>query len=412
MDENVISVDDLILQSVEMENPYSTKNGKGFAQYTKDGKVYILETTFVDGKKQGVGNLKTADGEQIEVLYFHDDEQCDESEYNKQKSDVSLQPTDLKPMPSTINDKKKKRKSKLKVTNKKSNVIPTILISLLLAAIIIGLLSYNGYLYIATANQLSNGVLSLQTCNQLRHIPSWINSDVTAIKIGDGCCKGSSKVTSLSFSEFVNCQSISIAENALTELEILDVRGMKYLQSISIGEGSLRKLSVLSMDDDEAVNVSWKWTVHSSDDIHSIPVLVSDLRFEGESVKSKRISLSSSSSSTVDVLDLSPIYNLHTISFESNSLPHLSTLQLGNLPHLQFIDISNNALQNMTILTIYSNSLNSANLTDLDLSHLTNLEEITIGSNSLTGIQSVKATGLSNLHSFVIGEGSLRNVKE
>ena len=167
------------------------------------------------------------------------------------------------------------------------------------------------------------------------------------------------------------------------------------------------------MDDDEAVNVSWKWTVHSSDDIHSIPVLVSDLRFEGESVKSKRISLSSSSSSsTVDVLDLSPIYNLHTISFESNSLPHLSTLQLGNLPHLQSIDISDNALQNMKFLTIYSNSLNSANLTDLDLSHLTNLEEITIGSNSLTGVQSVKATGLSNLHSFVIGEGSLKNVKE
>ena len=246
MEKSNINIDDLILQSVEMENPFSTKNGKGIAQYSKDGKVYILETTFVDGKKQGVGNLKTAEGEQIEVLYFHDDEQCDESEYNNQKSDVSLQPTDLKPMPSTINDKKKKRKSKLKVTNKKSNVIPTILISLLLAAIIIGLLSYNGYLYIATANQLSNGVLSLQTCNQLRHIPSWINSDVTAVKIGDGCCKGSSKVTSLSFSEFVNCLSISIAENALTELEILDVRGMKYLQSII--SNSVSAFSAIEID--------------------------------------------------------------------------------------------------------------------------------------------------------------------
>ena len=300
----------------------------------------------------------------------------------------------------------------LNVSMKRSKVIPIILISLLLIAIIIGLLAYYGYSYVSTANQLSNGILSLKSCNQLRHIPSWIYSDVTAIEIDDGCCKGSSKVDSLSFSEFVNCQSISVGENVLTELEILDVRGMKSLQSISIGEGSLRKLSVLSMDDDDSVDVRWRWTVHSSDDIHSIPVLVSDLRFEGERRSGIFSFISSSSSTAAEVLDLSPIYNLHTLSFESNSLPHLSTLQLGNLPHLQTIDISANALQNMTTLTFYSNSLNSANLTDLDLSHLTNLEEIVIGSNSLTGVQSVKATGLSNLRSFVIGEGSLMNVKE
>ena len=410
MEKSSINIDDLILQSVEMENPYSTKNGKGFIQYTKDGKVYILETTFVDGKKQGVGNLKSAEGEQIEVLYFHDDEQCDENEYKSQASEVAFKPTDLKSIPSTMD--KKKRKMRLNVAMKKSKVIPIILISLLLIAIIIGLLAYYGYSYVSTANQLSNGILSLKSCNQLRHIPSWIYLDVTAIKIGDGCCKGSSKVDSLSLSEFVNCQSISVGENALTELEILDVRGMKSLQSISIGEGSLRKLSVLSMDDDDSVDVRWQWTVHSSDDIHSIPVLVSDLRFEGERRSGIFSFISSPSSTAAEVLDLSPIYNLHTLSFESNSLPHLSTLQLGNLPHLQSIDISANALQNMTTLTFYSNSLNSADLTDLDLSHLTNLEEIAIGSNSLTGVQSVKATGLSNLRSFVIGEGSLMNVKE
>ena len=54
MDNNVISIDDLTFQSVEMENPYSTKNGKGYAQYTKDGKTYILEATYVNGKKQGI----------------------------------------------------------------------------------------------------------------------------------------------------------------------------------------------------------------------------------------------------------------------------------------------------------------------------------------------------------------------
>ena len=410
MEKSSFKIDDLTFQSVKMENPYSTKNGKGFVKYTKDGKVYILETTFVDGKKQGVGNLKSAEGEQIEVLYFHDDEQCDENEYKNQASEVAFKPTDLKSIPSAVD--KKKRKAKLKVAKKKkSKVVPITIFTLILLALI-GILTYVVSLYVSTANQLSNGILSLKSCNQLRHIPSWIYSDVTAIKIGDGCCKGSSKVNSLSFSEFVNCQSISIGENALTELEILDVRGMKSLQSISIGEGSLRKLSVLSMDDDDSVDVRWQWTVHSSDDIHSIPVLVSDLRFEGER-RSGIFSFTSSSTSTAaEVLDLSPIYNLHTLSFESNSLPHLSTLQLGNLPHLQTIDISANALQNMTTLTFYSNSLNSANLTDLDLSHLTNLEEIAIGSNSLTGVQSVKATGLSNLHSFVIGEGSLMNVKE
>ena len=108
MEKSSINIDDLILQSVEMENPYSTKNGKGFIQYTKDGKVYILETTFVDGKKQGVGNLKSAEGEQIEVLYFHDDEQCDENEYKNQASEVAFKPTDLKSIPSTMNKKKKR----------------------------------------------------------------------------------------------------------------------------------------------------------------------------------------------------------------------------------------------------------------------------------------------------------------
>ena len=410
MEESNIKINDFTFQSVEMENPYSTKNGKGFAQYTKDGKVYILETTFVDGKKQGVGNLKSAEGEQIEVLYFHDDEQCDEDEYKNQASEVAFKPTDLNSIPSTTDKKKKKRKAKLKVTKKKSKVVPIIITTLILL-VLVGIPTYVVSLYVSTANQLSNGILSLKTCTQLRHIPSWIYSDVTAIKIGDGCCKGSSMADGLSFSEFVNCQSISIGENALTELELLDVRGMKSLQSISIGEGSLRNLSVLSMDDDDSVNVSWQWTVRSSDDIHSIPVLVSDLRFEGERGNGI-FSFTSSSNSATEVLDLSPIYNLHTLSFESNSLPHLSTLQLGNLPHLQTIDISANALQNMTTLTIYSNSLNSVNLTDLDLSHLTNLGEIVIGSNSLTGVQSVKATGLSHLHSFVIGEGSLMNVKE
>ena len=133
-----------------MENPYSTKNGKGFIQYTKDGKVYILETTFVDGKKQGVGNLKSAEGEQIEVLYFHDDEQCDENEYKNQASEVAFKPTDLKSIPSTMD--KKKRKMRLNVAMKKSKVIPIILISLLLIAIIIGLLAYYGHLYVSTAN--------------------------------------------------------------------------------------------------------------------------------------------------------------------------------------------------------------------------------------------------------------------
>ena len=411
MDKKAISVDDFILQSVEMENPYSTKNGKGFVQYTKDGKVYILETTFVDGKKQGVGNLKSAEGEQIEVLYFHDDQQCDENEYKNQASEVAFKLTDLKSIPSTTNEKK--RKAKLKVTKKKSKVVP-ITITTLILLVLVGILTYVVSPYVSTANQLSNGILSLKTCTQLRHIPNWIYSDVTVIKIGDGCCKGSSMADGLSFSEFVNCQSISIGENALTKLTKMDVRGMKSLQSISIGEGSLLNLSVLSMDDDDSVNVSWQWTVRSSDDIHSIPVLVSDLRFEGERGNGIFSFTSSStfSTSATEVLDLSPIYNLHTLSFESNSLPHLSSLQLGNLPHLQTIDISANALQNMTTLTIYSNSLNSVNLTDLDFSHLTNLGEIVIGSNSLTGVQSVKATGLSHLHSFVIGEGSLMNLKE
>ena len=407
MDNNVISIDDLTFQSVEMENPYSTKNGKGYAQYTKDGKAYILEATYVNGKKQGMAKLRSAEGDHVEILYFHDDKQCDENEYKNQTSDMTHQPVGPNSVHLTID--KKKKKTKLKLSKNKSNIVPvSILVFILL--LVIGIASYFTGLYVSTANQLSNGVLFIKSCTQLRHIPSWIHLDVTAIKIGDDCCKGNTSVDDLSFSDFVNCQSISIGENALTELNMLDVRNMKSLRSISIGEGSLRKLSVLSMDDDDSVDVSWQWTVHPSDDIHSIPVLVSDLRFEGES--GDQVFSSANANPSADLLDLSPIYNLHSLSFQSSSLPHLATLQLGNLPLLQTIDISVNALSNMTALKIFSNSLNSANLTELDLSPLTNLEKITIGSNSLRGVQSVITTGLPNLHSFVIREGSLMNVKK
>ena len=182
-----------------------------------------------------------------------------------------------------ISNKETKKQHKNKKTFFSS---PAFVVTMIACVLVIGILLYHGICYLLTANKLSNGVLTISSCREFRHIPGWIEKDVQSIVIQDGCCNGDSSVHSVSFSRFANCQSIVIGENAMTEVDSMDIRSMPSLQSLSIGDGSLRKLTVLSMDsdsDNNNVSVEWKWTVYSSDEIHSIPGMVSDLWFNKDS---------------------------------------------------------------------------------------------------------------------------------
>ena len=85
---------------------------------------------------------------------------------------------------------------------------------------------------------------------------------------------------------------------------------------------------------------------------------------------------------------------------------------MGNLHRLHTLDISQTALSGVEQLVISSHSLDSANFTNLDLSALTNLQTIEVGTHSLTNMKTVKATGLTNLQSFKIEEGSLMRARE
>ena len=406
MTENTINLNDLTFHSMKMENPFSSKNGKGSVHYFKEGTEYILEASFVDGKKEGSAILRTSEGREIGTYYFYKDQECSEQEYVKHREESK---NELGKTNGGSGSSRKSRKNAMELPvvgeskmKKPLRISSWILYSILVGILVLCILLYYGISYIVTGNQLSSGVLSLSSCHQLRHIPSWIETDVQSIIIHDNCCYQSTSVNKVSFSRFVNCQSIEIGENALTEVVSMDLRSLKSLKSISIGDGSLRKLTILSMDDDDGVDIKWKWTVRSSAEVASIPSLVSDLQFDENSRDDP----------SIDSLDFSHVYNLHTVRFGERSLPSIKTIYLRNLHDLHVFDISSTALRGVEKLVIYSNSLNSPALTHLELSALTTLQSITVGSHSLTGVKVLKATGLSNLHSFVIQEGSLMKAKE
>ena len=406
MEGNSINLDELTFHSMKMENPFSSKNGKGLVHYLKDRTEYILEASFVDGKKEGRAILRTSDGQEVGTYFFYRDQECSEQEYMKRREEGKK---DLGKASGGIGGSRKSRKNVMELpvvgesTMKKPlHISSWILYSTLAGILVLCILLYYGISYIITGNQLSNGVLSISSCHQFRHIPSWIEMDVQSIVIQDNCCYQSSSVNKVSFSRFINCQSIEIGENALTEVVSMDLRSLKSLKSLSIGDGSLRKLIILSMDDDDSVDIKWKWTARSSAEVTSIPCLVSDLQFDE----------SSGDDPSLDTLDFSHVYNLHTVRFGEQSLPYIKNIHLRSLHHLHVFDISSTALRGVEQLVIDSNSLDSPALTYLELSALTNLQSITIGVHSLTGVKTLKATGLPNLHSFLIREGSLMKAKE
>ena len=105
--------------------------------------------------------------------------------------------------------------------------------------------------------------------------------------------------------------------------------------------------------------------------------------------------------------------SLQSLIIGSGSLPLVSSLGIEGTTHVEwkytvatkFAFLS--APTGITDLTISSNGCNEADFTSLDLSRFPLLHSLTIGSSSLTHIQSIEGSRPVHLSSVKIGEGSL-----
>ena len=217
-------------KSIQMENPLSTANGKGFVSYEKDGKSYTLIATFVDGKKEGKGVLLNDENEVVTKLIFLHDEVINESEGNERREDEVIE----------VNEKLKKKlnrrgkSKKLKIVNgKKRNswwMVLWIVVGLI--GVVVG---YELIFYVIMMIRAS-GQLTIHNCEEYRHLPSFSHSRILYLKFADGSC---SSLSSLSLSSFINCQSIEIGSNALMNVRRVEASGLKKLKSMKVDEMSL-----------------------------------------------------------------------------------------------------------------------------------------------------------------------------
>ena len=217
-------------KSIQMENPLSTANGKGFVSYEKDGKSYTLIATFVDGKKEGKGVLLNDENEVVTKLTFLHDEVINESEGNERREDE-------------VNEKLKKKlnrrgkSKKLKVVNgKKRNswwMVLWIVVGLI--GVVVG---YELIFYVVMMIRAS-GQLTIHNCEEYRHLPSWSEAHIQHLVFSDGCCSSTSYLTTLSLKKLTECESIEIGSNALNHVTVVEAGGLKKLKSMKVDEMSL-----------------------------------------------------------------------------------------------------------------------------------------------------------------------------
>ena len=217
-------------KSIQMENPLSTANGKGFVSYEKDGKSYTLIATFVDGKKEGKGVLLNDENEVVTKLIFLHDKVINESEGNERREDE-------------VNEKLKKKLNrrgkakKLKIVNgKKRNSWWMVLWMVVgLIGVVVG---YELIFYVVMMIRAS-GQLTIHNCEEYRHLPSWSEAHIQHLVFSDGCCSSTSYLTTLSLKKLTECESIEIGSNALNHVTVVEAGGLKKLKSMKVDEMSL-----------------------------------------------------------------------------------------------------------------------------------------------------------------------------
>ena len=150
------------------------------------------------------------------------------------------------------------------------------------------------------------------------------------------------------------------------------------------------------MDDDVIMN--WRPRVNSSSQLNRIPRNVIGLIVNDNSCNDLR------------ELDLSRFEMLESIEIGSNALKNVKNVSMNGLNELIRFGVGSGSQNGVEIVSIGSNSLNS--ISSFNFSLFSNVRRIEIGSRSMNNATTVILDGLNDLESIVIGEESLRNVRE
>ena len=110
------------------------------------------------------------------------------------------------------------------------------------------------------------------------------------------------------------------------------------------------------------------------------------------------------------VIDFCQFHELIQLSIAYSSFTSITQLSLSNLNKLTSLTIGENSFNQTTSVTISQNSLNSEQFHSFNFSSFTNLQHVTIQSNSLQFINTISFNGLHHLQSIIIQPYSLNYV--
>ena len=147
-----------------------------------------------------------------------------------------------------------------------------------------------------------------------------------------------------------------------------------------------------------SIVLTWTAVVDSSEVLLSLPSRVTGL-----------IVNDNSCNDLID-LDLSRFENVKNVEIGSNALKNIKNLTMNGLNELIRFGVGSGSLNGVEIVSIGSNTLNS--ISSFNFSLFSNVRRIEIGSRSMNNATTVILDGLNDLESIVIGEESLRNVRE
>ena len=202
---------------------------------------------------------------------------------------------------------------------------------------------------------------------------------------------------------FVNCESIEVESNAMTQATRVDMSGLESLERIEIGDSSCNSLTEVVVG--STVFSSLSSVTIGSNSLNSITSLPSF-----NSIQS--LAIGSNSLTSLKQLELDESMRLESASIGEGSLGGVESLVLGNSSQSRRLGDSGMSLYSgLSAFGLYSYgsgysfSLNSQSV-------LRNVKQIEVKENSFSSINRFEVNGLSGLESIVVRSNSIRGVGE
>ena len=201
---------------------------------------------------------------------------------------------------------------------------------------------------------------------------------------------------------FVNLKNLEVSENSLQFVRTMNISKSNSLQSLIVKEGSLSSIGQFDMPSAiiTTTTIDWEFRVSSLIDLSHAPSIISGLIIEPNSCNEFGFT----------ELDFSRFTNIRSIRIGYNSFEYVTSMTLNGLNTLEEFSLESGCLPSLTTLAIGSNSLNHPSFTSFIINNQTTLQSITIGDNSLIYLTYFPLSSLSQLTSFVVGEGSIPGI--